>query len=86
MLAGGGRVVDLSDPDRPVVLRDERLSGDALAELLAAIEAEVGGTLSVLVEAVDAHDVAAVGRPDPAWRYPDVVEAPRPRRVPRRRR
>jgi|SRR4051794_39833494 hydroxymethylpyrimidine pyrophosphatase-like HAD family hydrolase len=75
VMAGGGRVVDLGDPRQPVVLRDERLSGDALAELLAAIERELGGTLSVLIEAGDEHRSPLWGDPDPAWRYPDVVEA-----------
>ena len=34
VMAGGGRVVDQSDPAGPVVLRDERLPGAVLAELL----------------------------------------------------
>ena len=38
-MAGGGRVVDQSDPAGPVVLRDERLPGRVLAELLADLEA-----------------------------------------------
>jgi hydroxymethylpyrimidine pyrophosphatase-like HAD family hydrolase len=75
VMGGGGRVVDLADPDRPVVLRDERLDGAALADLLAAVEHELGGTLSVLIEAGDAHRSPLWGDPDPAWRYPDVVEA-----------
>jgi hydroxymethylpyrimidine pyrophosphatase-like HAD family hydrolase len=74
VMGGGGRVVDVSDPDIPVVLRDERLDGAVLAELLAALEAEVG-TLSILVEAGDTHEAPLWGDPDPAWRYPDVVEA-----------
>lgn len=75
VMAGGGRVVDVSDPDVPVVLRDERLPGDALAQLLAAIEHELGGALSVLIEASDTPQSPLWGDPDPAWRYPDVVEA-----------
>jgi hydroxymethylpyrimidine pyrophosphatase-like HAD family hydrolase len=75
VMGGGGRVVDLGDPEHPVVLRDERLDGAALADLLAAIEGEVGGTLSVLIEAGDTHSSPLWGDPDPAWRYPDVVEA-----------
>jgi Cof subfamily protein (haloacid dehalogenase superfamily) len=74
VMAGGGRVVDLTDPDYPVVLRDERLDGAVLAELLAAVELEVG-TLSVLIEASDEPDSFLWGDPDPTWRYPDVVEA-----------
>jgi hydroxymethylpyrimidine pyrophosphatase-like HAD family hydrolase len=75
VMAGGGRVVDVSDPDLPVVLRDERLDGGVLADLLATIEREVGGTLSVLVEAADTERSPLWGDPDPTWRYPDAVEA-----------
>ncbi len=74
VMAGGGRVVDLTDPGYPVVLRDERLPGAVLAKLLAALEAEVG-PLSVLVEAAEEHQAALWGDPDPAWRYPALVEA-----------
>jgi hydroxymethylpyrimidine pyrophosphatase-like HAD family hydrolase len=74
VMGGGGRVVDVSDPDHPVVLRDERLDGAVLAELFSALESEVG-PLSIMVEAGDAHDAPLWGDPDPAWRYPDVVEA-----------
>jgi Cof subfamily protein (haloacid dehalogenase superfamily) len=75
VLAGGGRVVDVSDPGRPVVLRDERLDGAVLAELLAGLERRLGGTLSVLVEAGDTHGSPLWGDPDPTWRYPEVIEA-----------
>jgi hydroxymethylpyrimidine pyrophosphatase-like HAD family hydrolase len=74
VMGGGGRVVDVSDPEHPVVLRDERLDGAVLADLLALLEAEVG-TLSILVEAGDGQDAPLWGDPDPAWRYPEVVEA-----------
>ncbi|HLL66791.1 MAG TPA: HAD family hydrolase [Micromonosporaceae bacterium] len=74
VMGGGGRVVDLTDPAMPVVLRDERLPGEVLARLLATLEAEVG-TLSVLVEAAEAHDSPLWGDPDPYWRYPEMVEA-----------
>jgi Cof subfamily protein (haloacid dehalogenase superfamily) len=74
VLAGGGRVLDVRDPGELVVLRDERLSGAALAEVLAALEVEVG-SLSVMVEARDEPNAPLWGDPDPAWRYPDVVEA-----------
>ena len=50
VMAGGGRIVDLSDPGRPVTLRDERFDGAVLAEILAVLEAEVG-PLKILVEA-----------------------------------
>jgi Cof subfamily protein (haloacid dehalogenase superfamily) len=74
VMAGGGRVVDLTEPAYPVVLRDERLDGDVLANLLAKLEREVG-PLSVMVEAGDAPNSVLWGDPDPMWRYPDVVEA-----------
>jgi Cof subfamily protein (haloacid dehalogenase superfamily) len=73
VLAGGGRVVDQSDPAGPVVLRDERLDGSILAALLVDLEAEVG-PLTVMVEALDGPDSPLWGDQDPAWRYPDRVE------------
>ncbi len=73
VMAGGGRVVDQSDPAGPVVLRDERLDGAALAALLADLEVEVG-PLTVMVEALDGHNAPLWGDQDPAWRYPDSVE------------
>ena len=77
VLAGGGRVLDQTDPAGPVVLRDERLPGPCSPRLLAALEAEVG-PLTVMVEALDEHDAPLWGDHDPAWRYPDRFEA-RPR-------
>lgn len=73
VMGGGSRVVDLRDADHPVVLRDERLDGAALAEVLTRLEHELG-TLSVLVEAGDHHEAPLWGDADPHWRYPDVVE------------
>jgi hydroxymethylpyrimidine pyrophosphatase-like HAD family hydrolase len=73
VMAGGGWVVDQTDPTGPVVLRDERLAGAALAKLIADLEAEVG-PLTVMVEALDAHNAPLWGDPDPSWRYPDVLE------------
>ncbi|MEV0132315.1 HAD family hydrolase [Dactylosporangium sp. NPDC050688] len=73
VMGGGSRVVDIRDADHPVVLRDERLDGDALAEVLTRLEHELG-TLSVLVEAGDHHEAPLWGDADPHWRYPDVVE------------
>lgn len=70
VLAGGGRVVDQSDPAGPVVLRDERLPGEVLARLLAALEAAVG-PLTIMVEAMDGHEAPLWGDYDPAWPYPD---------------
>ncbi|MEV4507943.1 HAD family hydrolase [Dactylosporangium sp. NPDC049525] len=74
VMGGGSRVVDVRDPEHPVVLRDERLDGDALAEVLTRLEHELG-TLSVLIEAGDHHEAPLWGDADPHWRYPDVVEA-----------
>jgi Cof subfamily protein (haloacid dehalogenase superfamily) len=74
VMAGGGRVVDQSDPTGPVVLRDERLSGEVLAVLLADLE-EAVGPLTVMVEALDAPNAPLWGDPDPEWRYPDRFEA-----------
>jgi Cof subfamily protein (haloacid dehalogenase superfamily) len=74
VMGGGGRVVDVTDPDLPIVLRDERLDGAVLASLLAILESEVG-TLSVLVEAGDEPLAPLWGDLHPAWRYPEVVEA-----------
>src|SRR5690242_12275685 len=74
VMGGGGRVVDVSVPDQPIVLRDERLDGAVLADLLATLEREVG-PLSVLVEALDGPAAPLWGDVHPAWRYPEVVEA-----------
>ncbi|MBT8227033.1 MAG: HAD hydrolase family protein [Dactylosporangium sp.] len=74
VLGGGGQVVDVTDPGRPVILRDERIDGAVLGDIFATIEAEVG-PLSVLVEAGDHHNAPLWGDPDPAWKYPDLFEA-----------
>jgi Cof subfamily protein (haloacid dehalogenase superfamily) len=74
VMGGGSRVLDLRDPQAPLVLRDERLDGEALGELLATLEREVG-PLSVLVEAGDEPRSPLWGDLHPAWRYPEVVEA-----------
>jgi Cof subfamily protein (haloacid dehalogenase superfamily) len=74
VMGGGSRVVDLTDPETPLVLRDERLDGDVLGELLATLEREVG-PLSILVEAGDEPRSPLWGDLHPAWRYPEVVEA-----------
>ena len=73
VMGGGSRVLDVRDPVHPIVLRDERLAGDALAEVLTRLEHELG-TLSVLIEAGDHHDAPLWGDADPSWRY-DAVEA-----------
>jgi Cof subfamily protein (haloacid dehalogenase superfamily) len=74
VMGGGGRVVDLTEPDVPIVLRDERLDGAVLAGILASLERAVGA-LSVLVEAGDGPQAPLWGDVHPAWRYPEVVEA-----------
>ncbi|MEE6258377.1 HAD family hydrolase [Plantactinospora sonchi] len=74
VMAGGGRVVDQTDPAGPVVLRDERLSGPTLAALLHALEAEVG-PMTVMVEASDAPNAPLWGDFDPSWPYQDRFEA-----------
>jgi len=77
VMAGGGRVVDQSDPAGPVVLRDERLSGEALTKVVTALEAEVG-PLTVMVEAMDGHEAPLWGDFDPVWPFPErVVERSR---------
>ena len=73
VMAGGGRVVDQTDPTGPVVLRDERLPGPMLAELLTVLEAEVG-PLTVMVEALDLPNAPLWGDFDPSWPYPDRFE------------
>jgi len=74
VMGGGSRVMDFTDPQYPLVLRDERLPGDALAEILQRIEWSCG-TLSVLIEAGDEPDAPLWGDLDPVWRYNHVVEA-----------
>ncbi|MEV0392827.1 HAD family hydrolase [Polymorphospora rubra] len=74
VMAGGGRVVDQVDPTSPVVLRDERLSGAVLTELLLALENAVG-PLTVMVEALDGHEEPLWGDFDPSWPYPERFEA-----------
>jgi Cof subfamily protein (haloacid dehalogenase superfamily) len=74
VLGGGSRVLDVTDPAQPVVLRDERLPGAILGEILSMVE-RACGPLSVLIEAGDGPDSPLWGDPDAEWRYPDVVEA-----------
>jgi Cof subfamily protein (haloacid dehalogenase superfamily) len=75
VLGGGSRVLDVTDPAEPLVLRDERLPGPVIAEVLETIERASGGRLSVMIEAGDGTGAPLWGDPDPAWRYPCVVEA-----------
>ena len=73
VMGGGSRVLDVRVPDHPVVLRDERLPGAVLADVVTRLEHEIG-SLSVLVEAGDTIDAPLWGDVDPHWRY-DAVEA-----------
>src|SRR4051794_1538113 len=72
VMAGGGRVVDQSDPAAVSVLRDERLPAAVLTRIVADLEAAVG-PLTVMVEALDGHEEPLWGDLDPAWRYPGAV-------------
>ena len=74
VLAQGGWVLDQAES---AYLVRSRLSGPALAEVLARLEAEVG-RMSVMVEALEHDDSPLWGDYDPTWRYPVVVER-RPR-------
>ncbi|GIE96511.1 Cof-type HAD-IIB family hydrolase [Paractinoplanes rishiriensis] len=74
VLAQGGWVLDQAES---TYLRQSRLSGPALAEVLAALETEVG-RLSVMIEALEHDDAPLWGDYDPTWRYPVVLEQ-RPR-------
>lgn len=78
VMAGGGRVVDQSDPAGPLVLRDERLPADVLTGILADLEA-AAGPLTVMVEALDDPDAPLWGDYHPSWPYQDRFE-PRTRR------
>jgi Cof subfamily protein (haloacid dehalogenase superfamily) len=73
VLAGGGYVLDLTDPTAgPVVLRDLRLDGHVLAQVIADLEAEVG-PLTVFIEALAEQNAPLWGDPDPMWRYKDAL-------------
>ncbi|MFF5295162.1 HAD family hydrolase [Paractinoplanes globisporus] len=74
VLAQGGWVLDQADSS---YLLRSRLSGPALAGVLAQLEAAVG-PLSVMVEALEHDDSPLWGDYDPTWRYPVTVEE-RPR-------
>jgi len=73
VLAGGGRVLDLTGEPRRRVLRDARLDGAVLMDVLARLEA-AAGPLSVLVEVLDEADAPLWGDPNPHWRYPDRIQ------------
>jgi Cof subfamily protein (haloacid dehalogenase superfamily) len=73
VLAQGGRVVDLTDPDEPLVLRSATVPGQVMLGVVEALEA-VAGPLSVMVEALDTPNAPLWGEPHDAWRYPNDVE------------
>jgi Cof subfamily protein (haloacid dehalogenase superfamily) len=73
VLAQGGRVVDLTDPGEPVVLRSATVPGHVMLAVVEALEA-VTGPLSVMVEALDTPNAPLWGEPHDAWRYPNDVE------------
>lgn len=74
VMAGGGRVVELSEP--PAALLDARLDGPAVAALLAELEA-MTGRLTVMVEALDDPYAPLWGELHPSWPWPERVE-PKP--------
>lgn len=72
VMAQGGWVVDLTDPDEPVTVRAETVPGSVVLTLIEALEAEVG-PLSVMVEAGPGPGAPLWGEAHPAWRYPDAI-------------
>lgn len=73
VLAGGGRVVALTDPVERVLLHDRRISGPMLAVLLERLE-KIVGPLSVMVEVLDTPDAPLWGELHPEWPWPERVE------------
>jgi Cof subfamily protein (haloacid dehalogenase superfamily) len=73
VLAQGGRVVDLTDPAEPLVLRNATVPGNVMRSVVETLEA-VTGPLSVMVEAQDAPNAPLWGETHNAWRYPNDVE------------
>jgi Cof subfamily protein (haloacid dehalogenase superfamily) len=74
VLAQGGWVLDQAESR---YLRQARLSGQALGEVLGAIESVIG-PLSVMFEALEHDNSPLWGDYDPTWRYP-VTVVPRSR-------
>ncbi len=73
VLAGGGRVVALTDPLEGVLLYDRRISGPQMAELLERLE-KIVGPLSVMVEVLDTPYAPLWGELHPDWPWPERVE------------
>lgn len=76
VMAGGGQVLKLTGPE-PVVLRDVRVDGPAVAALLDELET-VAGRLTVMVEPLAETGPELWGELDPIWPWPERV-APMPR-------
>jgi Cof subfamily protein (haloacid dehalogenase superfamily) len=72
VLAGGGRVVDLTDPGAPAILAERRLDGAMVARLIDDLEAVVG-PLTVMVEVLDGPYAPLWGELDPSWPWPQRV-------------
>lgn len=72
VLAGGGRVVDLTG-EKPQTLLDVRLEGPVAATLLDELEL-VAGPLRVMVEVRDDPYAPLWGDLDPTWPWPVAVE------------
>jgi len=70
VLAQGGWVIDQGED---LLLRNATLPGAMVAQVLSALEAEMG-PLSVMVEALPHNDAPLWGDFDPTWRYPVTVE------------
>ncbi|MFI1992393.1 Cof-type HAD-IIB family hydrolase [Actinoplanes sp. NPDC020271] len=71
VLAQGGWVLDQAEGR---YLRQARLSGTVLADVLARIES-AAGPLSVIFEALEHDDSPLWGDYDPTWRYPVAFES-----------
>jgi hypothetical protein len=76
VMAGGGQVFKLTGPT-PVVMRDVRVDGPAVAALLDELEL-VAGRLTVMVEPLESDDPVLWGDPDPTWPWQErLVPMPR---------
>lgn len=72
VMAQGASVVDLTTGPHPVTLFADSLPAATVASVIDAIEAQCG-TLSVLVEPVEAPDAFLWGEVHPAWRFATEV-------------
>lgn len=77
VLGGGSRVLDLTDPDAPVIMYDQRLDGPVVAALVDELEAAVG-PLTVMVEGSAEPDSPLWGDVDLEWRWLErIIPMPR---------